>query len=165
MGLVVKRGCDSSDTDRIELKRLLKEGGEICLATFDELAADAPAVAFYCKGGILFAVGALKRPRASYRAKVFRNAGVAAVAADFPFELGWVHVREEARGRGLGCLVSAAVLCRAGGANVYCTSRSGNSGMHRIAESLGFVPCGREYDSHENPGETLRLFIRPSTLP
>jgi len=105
------------------------------------------------------AIAGLKAPSDAYRTAVFDQA--AAGAADFPFELGWIYVVPERRGKGTATTLCRELLARAPGEGVFATTRPDNRPMIHILVALGFAPAGHPY-THVRRDELMRLFLRPS---
>lgn len=141
-----------------EFQALVRRGGEVNPASLPALVQDAAAIGLVERDGRIVAVAGLKRPNASYRAKVFTKAQVADPGR-FPFELGWVFVQEEHRRRGISSLLVSALLQRIKDVSVYATSAADNVAMHGTLIKAGFVAVGEQYPS-STPGRRLILFVR-----
>jgi len=154
--IAAPRDCSAEDLD--EFKRLVREGGEVNLNTFDGLVPGALALAFVRWHGELAAVGALKNPNLGYRSKVFTKAKVDN-PDHYSYELGWMIVREPYRGRKLSSLAVASLVSSLGGQSAYATSRTDNHAMHVAMKNAGFVTVGNAYAS-DRRNASMRLFIR-----
>lgn len=141
-----------------QFRMLVLEGGEVDEYTLPALIERAAALAFIQKGDSLVGVGALKRPNASYRKKVFAQAQ-SSLAGDFDFELGWIYLSPAARGNRLTTPMVAGLLQRADGLPVYATSRTDNMRMHASLEHCGFRKEGTPYRSKQRETD-IQLFVR-----
>lgn len=74
--------------------------------------------------------------------------------------LGWLFVEESHRGRRLSGFILAKLLCSAGDASVYATTREQNIAMRRILESFSFAKSGMPYGSTRGPYKLI-LYTRP----
>jgi hypothetical protein len=113
-------------------------------------------VSFFSDG--LAGTAALKSAK-GYRQTVFSKAGVKKLAERFPFELGYIVVRSDLRGRGISHMLTAAALSQREGHGVYATSNLSNLGMHSVLLSRRFVRAGIPWESTKKPGEYLALFL------
>jgi predicted GNAT family N-acyltransferase len=106
-------------------------------------AADRIAVATL--NGTIVATASLKVPTASYRQRVLTHAGLREPVSHL-FEVGYVVVEENHRGRRLATRVVAACIS---GVNefMFATSRADNHAIHRVLEANGFERIGTPYRS------------------
>lgn len=123
-----------------------------------ERIAKATALGFLLIEQKRLGVGGVKRPDGTYRARVSRSSGIALSEADFPFELGWIYVEQEARG-GASRALCEALLPFAEGRGVFATSRANNPWMHATLLALGFARVGTEWPSGQHAAN-LALFTR-----
>lgn len=102
--------------------------------------------------GEIVGVGAIKRARPAYAAKIARSSRVS-MSSDMN-ELGYVAVDHKHKRRGIASRIVSALLSRHGGA-VFATTDS--VAMKGILQSLGFRMKGKEWKG--NRGQ-LSLWIR-----
>lgn len=98
----------------------------------------ATAVVIARKGTEIVGIGAVKRERQEYAAKISRNSGV-----EFPsetLELGYVAVDSDHQGHGLAHRITAALLSQYKG-RLFATTY--NKRMKRTLETGGFVKKGK----------------------
>ena len=141
-------------------ERLIREGAEVSGRTLPSLLKRA-----HCLGhaeapdGHLIATAALKTPNATYPPKVFREAQTGLTCTDFPFELGWIYTRPDARGNRLASTLVEGLIqrCRE---NVFATSAddAAHASVHRMLERNGFAATGDPYPG--SSGRMLKLFVR-----
>ena len=139
--------------------KLALESGEVSAEGLDKRIRDAYRLGFLFLGNELVGIAALKVPRSSYRAKVEAGANVGLSGTIYPYELGWVYVREAARGRHGSTLLTESLL-REVDAGIFATSATDKDRMHGTLRRHGFVETGVPYPSIEVPGRQLKLFIR-----
>lgn len=113
------------------------------------------------EGGELVGIAALKAPTYSQRRSAFARAGVPLLGAPPRHELGWVVVDERHRGRRYSRLLVESALQAAGDADVFATSHTENTPMHRTLRRSGFAVVGSPWFSGRH-GRKLMLFVRPA---
>jgi GNAT superfamily N-acetyltransferase len=119
---------------------------------------DASRLLFLRKSnGQLVGVGALKRPKLSYRSRVFTEARATVPADQYPIELGWIAVAKSHRGRGLWRRIIDQLVGLAESENLFATTRADARAI-RFAADYGFRPAGKPYPSGR--GYDLVLLLR-----
>lgn len=106
---IIQRPACTADK-QAQFRALVLRGGEVDEHTLPGLIERAAALAFVHKGDSVVGVGALKRPNASYRNKVFAQARSSLAVGDFEFELGWIYLIPAARGNRLTTPMVAGLL-------------------------------------------------------
>lgn len=155
--ITLKRPGDCSEEELSRFRAVVAAAGEVSEAGLQPLIGRAEALAFLESHGEIIGVGALKRPRSIYRAKVFQKANAPSKASDFDLELGWVVVDEAHRGRGHSRSIAEGLLERSRGRRIYATSVSTNEPMHKTLAQCGFAQEGAAWPSHER---SLLLFVK-----
>lgn len=90
-----------------------------------------------------------RRQQSESRVYIFEYAGqpVGNITLDVSargYELGWI-IAPEWRGRGIGkAMVIAAIAMMPSDRPIWCKMREDNIASSRLAESCGFLPCGRD---------------------
>ena len=159
---VALRPSEATKEQLANFKRMLLMGGEVAAAGLDEHIRRAEWLSFlFDDHGSLSGIGALKNPIEQYRANVFRKAGTPALAAKYPFELGWIYLVEAMRGRGYSKLLVKDLVARAGDASIYATTREENDPMIKALTGRGFDRVGHPFQSDLRP-VSLILMVRPS---
>lgn len=143
-----------------EFARLVRQG----FAGSDEGLGDrirgAKWLAFhYTAGDTLGGIAALKAPTDRYREEVFRKADAPVSPTDYRFELGWVFVIPEQRGRRIAGNLCQLLLARACESCLFATTNPDNIPMIRILLALGFVRTGTAF-LHQRRNEDLVMFLR-----
>lgn len=163
MRILIKAPDECSEEERETFCKLVREGGEVQGEGLETLVGRAQALVLIEEGGDFVGTAGLKTPRPSYRDDVFAKARAPVHAGAFPFEVGWIYLREGFRDRKLSPCLVAAALSRAKDGNVFATSNDENTAMHKTLRRFGFSECGVPYRS--GAGECLRLFVRMPLLP
>lgn len=123
-----------------EMRELVALGGEVEVSGLYERMAHAAYVCLLTIDGKLAGVGALKVPSERRRDSIEESSGYSIQACSF--ELGYIVVRPEYRGRKLSALIADALLRHAGSNGVFCTVRADNLAIQTACRMLGFVERG-----------------------
>ncbi len=156
-GIVCASPSRYTSDERATILSLIRLGGEV--AATPERIGRAKLIATAWVGGRIVGVAALKRPLDSYRSKVAERAGVKLKPSEWPFELGYVFVLDDQRGRGLARSLTDALIREAGSANIFATVRANNEGMQTVLRRFEFAVAGRDYVSQDGE-RTLSLWTR-----
>ena len=138
---------------------LVLQGEEVAQRGLENRAQQAQALVFLRVNDDLVGVAGLKVPVASYRDKVFRNAGVLSDAPRFKFELGWVFVTKAYRRKGYAKVLSAAALTQNDRQATFATMRADNMGIQSALKCLGFRRFGDSWTSTQHKQAEVVLFI------
>jgi len=157
--LIVKSPENCSNTEIDAFIAFVLDGGEVSIQGLAERIRSAKTLVFARVDDSVVGVAALKQPLASYRRRVSSGSGVPILTATFPYELGWVYVSPESRGKGLSLLLSQAALAHNKGAGMFATSRTDNIRMHSTLAKLGFVAAGNPFASGRGK-HSLQAFVR-----
>lgn len=149
--------CPAADIDAFEA--LVLEGSEVDPNGLSQRISRAQRLAFTFSDQDLVGVAALKHPNIKYRKSVFVKSNSSRSPAAFPLELGWVYVKRDYRDRGISRLLVQELVRGIGEKNVFATSWTDNSAMHRSLEGFGFIREGKPYTSDIRT-EKLQLFVR-----
>lgn len=147
-----------SDQELEQFCDTVAEGGEV-VAGLKERLKEAFRLGFITYDGIVVGTAALKKPRATYRTKVFTSAKAERPAKSYPYELGWIYLKEEHRKKGQMTRLIDELLPLAGTSNLFATTRTSNTIMREMLDQLHFKQEGEEYVSALRPDETLRLYL------
>ena len=157
--LIVKCPGDCSNIEIGAFVAFVRAGGEVSMQGLPERIRGSAALVFARVDGLVVGVAALKRPQLSYRRRGSTESGAQLPAEEFPYELGWVYVSPESRGKGLSLSLSQAALAESEGAGVFATSRTDNIAMHRSLAKLGFGAVGNPFASGRGK-HSLQVFVR-----
>lgn len=149
---------DLSDDQRTVFVRLVEEGEEVDNAALATNIDNARILIFGIVEGDVKGIAALKRPQASYREKIREKAGVEVGERHYAYELGYVVLMPEARGRKVSHRLVAEALMHADGRPIFATARADNAPMLAALAKAGFAQVGREYRGRKN--QKIRLLVR-----
>lgn len=138
------------------LAELITGGGETNNRNINRNLRNAHAIAFARVNGYPIGVAVVKQPVATYTPKVFQAAGVAELATQFRLELGYVVISPQYRGQGVAQKLMG--LINQTNQPMYATTRSDNSSMIHILQSMGFEPTGTPYQGES--GNKLTLWTK-----
>lgn len=141
--------------------RFVVAGGEINPATMPVLVAQAVSLVTLHNEGGLIGTAAIKTPFAGHHQNEFAKANVAALAASYPYELGWVVVDSAFRRKGHGRALIGYAIDRLDGRAVYATTKSDK--MRAMLPEYGFAPLGDSYHSQLDPNVSLSLYGREAS--
>lgn len=157
--IVVKtpKACSDDELDQFTAK--VMDGGEVADGIRDR-AERALRLGFIVYDGSIVGTAALKKPAASYRAKVFKHAGSQLDPAAFPYELGWIFLDIPHRKKGQMTRLIDKLLPAAKNSALFATTRTSNDIMREMLAQLKFFENGTEYKSEQNPEDTVKVFVR-----
>lgn len=135
--------------------------GEINPATMPALIAQALSLLTLYHGDRLIGTAAIKRPFAAHHQNEFAKAKVEALAATYPFELGWMVVDSAFRRQGHGRALVDYAIRQLDGRAVYATTKSDT--MRAMLAEFGFRPVGESYPSERQPAVSLSLHVREAS--
>lgn len=159
MDVVVKKPTECTPNELDAFQKLVEEGGEVTLHGLRQRIEQAVALVFITENECI-AVGAIKHPNNNYKEGVFLKAGVAEKSDSFNYELGWLYVKPEARGKGLGCSLMKVVVTYLSDSSCYATTRENNDSMHHLFSQYSFNRLGAAYPSDN--GYSLVLYANKS---
>jgi GNAT superfamily N-acetyltransferase len=138
------------------------EAGEVQTGGLAGLVKRAEClVLLYTDLNELAGVAAVKRPNETYRRNVFRKANSPENPDRYPYEIGWVVVREGFRGLRLSHVLLEAALEFVGKTKIYVTTRTDNEPMLRTNKRCGLHASGEPYATDRRGGAyKLSLFIK-----
>ena len=155
MDAAVKKPSECTIAELDEFEKMVIAGGEVTPHGLRQRIEKAAVLVFINDGGCL-AIGAIKKPNKGYKDGVFSKAGVADKSKEFSYELGWLYVKPEARGNGLGHSLMRAVIKYLGDSGCYATTRENNASMHHLFSQYNFYRLGNAYPSDN--GYSLVLY-------
>lgn len=147
-----------SDLELDDFCKIVAEGGEVADGLKDRLK-EASRLGFIKYDGTIVGTAAIKKPKVTYRAKVFASANSGRAPKDFPYELGWIYLQEAHRKKGQMTKLIGELMPLAGDSNMFATTRKSNVIMQEMLHQLHFQPEGDEYPSKLKPDETVGLYL------
>lgn len=156
--LIVRTPDELSPAERSAFIALVVEGGEVAGVGLETNVANARVLILLTRGGDFVGCAALKRPQGTYRKKLIKKSGTDLGEDAFPFELGYIFVREAVRRRGQSHRLVEAALARADNAAVFATVRTENSAMQRTLAKAEFKSAATYPGRNDRP---ITLFVRP----
>jgi GNAT superfamily N-acetyltransferase len=159
MEIALRAPQSCSEAELSSFRDLVLLGGEVKADHLSVGVARAHLLAFMRIDGGLAGVGCLKNPLGNYSRTVFRKAKSKLDATSFPFELGYMSVAADHRGKGVSRLLADALTFDIPN-NLFATSAVVNIAMHRTLDRVGFKAEGETYESREEVGKMLSLFVR-----
>lgn len=140
---------------------MVRAGGEVASAVLEQNVRNAESLLTVHRGECLVAVGALKKPIATYRKLIEDKSGVTLDPGNFPFELGYIFVQPTARKQGLATELTRLALNERDHIGIFATVRVANDPMTNILLAGGFKAHGQPYASGRGT-YNLQLFLRPA---
>ncbi len=156
----IKKPGDCTENELNDFAVLIEKVGEVADGIEARLKT-ADVLGFIRYEKAIVGVGALAKPAAAYRNRVFQKVQATANPGDFTRELGWLFVEQEHRGKQTRDLI-AGLLSAARAKLVYATTRKANEKLQRILKHHRFFQNGAAYPSTENPGEEIILLTQSS---
>lgn len=139
---------------------LVNEGGEVGGGLKSRVKGAAALAMLHDVSGKLIGTAAIKKPYDSYRRDVFAKSKAELIATNYPYELGWIYLLEECRGRHLASPLISEVISRFKKAAIFGTARADNKAMHHHFCKQHFKRVGDPYLSIEHPDKEIVLFVR-----
>ena len=112
-------------------------------------------------GSTLLGIAAVKRPLASYKKRIFTSVGSRYDYKSFALELGYIAVRPDHTGRGIGDSLIKIAVVRIANRAAFATSRESNNWTSKHLAKYGFV---QEDKSYGEGSDKFLLFIRKPSL-
>src|ERR1051325_11109061 len=157
--VLAKTPLDCTVAELDAFTSLARASGEVHQHNLDHRISRAQALVFARVDAQIAGIGAIKLPKANYRASVFRKAAVLPDPSNFPYELGWVFVEPRYRGQGLSHEIVRAAVAQAARVSLYATSAVNNHQMHATLRAAGFQRSGIQYPSRDE-SRHVALFLR-----
>ena len=155
--------ADLSPDDCTSFRDLVVAGGEVANNALTNNITNAKALFFLEQAEETLGISALKRPQATYRQRIGESTGINLSAEAFPYELGYIFVRPDARNRKHSHRLVAVALDHVDDTAVFATVRVDNLAMLAALARAGFSPAGQPYAGRE--GRKIQLLIRPAIRP
>ena len=146
------------DDERTAFDKLVRKAGEVSGDVLEGNIRNAKALVVGVYRGCVQGTAALKRPQASYRTRIGGKTGVDIADDKYPYELGYVVLAPEMRGRGLSHQLVSKALEYASRKGVFATTRIDNVPMLATLARAGFSPARKDYAGHET--RVIRLLVR-----
>jgi len=146
-----KKPSDCSTDELKAFEGLVLKGGEVSAVGLPGRIRRAKLLVFSREGDRLIGVAAIKKPGEDYQSRTAAKSKLDLPKELWPYELGWVFLEEDARGKRLShALVACALdgLCTA----LFATSRAENNSMHAALTRAGFKQEGECYPSDHHAG-------------
>lgn len=159
--VVFKRPSECTPVELSEFENLVREGSEVHPIGLADRIRHAYFLGFATSDGNIVGIGALKIPAKSHRDSIAANSGISLPEEKYPFEIGWLFVKETERGNRFGRRLMDGLIEAAGVSGLYGTSRLDemHRQIHGALEKRGFIRVGNSYPSFD--GKTvILLFIR-----
>lgn len=160
--VLVRKPTECSDSEISDFVRIVEEAGEVGNGV-EQRARNAAFLIMMFAADQMVGTAAIKNPNSSYRAKIFRKAGLESEAVNYQYELGWIHIRQEHQGRRLASPLVEKTLSYLHDKQTFATTRESNAQMRRVLEKVGFVRCGKPYSSTQSANEIILLYLKRSS--
>jgi hypothetical protein len=147
-------------TDQLhDIVQLISDGGEVDNKTLWDKINNAIMIGYAIANDLIVGTGALKKPHDSSNDNAFVKAGTDVKYEDYPYELGYVFVKEGHRGAFIASRICTTLCKMYSHANIYSTLRSDNRVARLLIERSGFTQSGTSFMSR-NGKDMLMLYIR-----
>jgi GNAT superfamily N-acetyltransferase len=163
MNIQAAKPNEMGNDARQEFIAFVQAAAEVDPDTLPDLVDRAAYLLTLRDGETLVGTLAIKTPYAGHHQAVFGLAGVPDQAAQYPFELGWLHVHKDHQGQGLSHRLMASAIACAGDDGLYATTKT--AAMHVILPAHGFRTLGSPYASALEADGQVTLFCRDSATP
>lgn len=157
--IVVKTPKSCSDDELDQFSAKVAEGGEVADGVRGRVQR-AFRLGFIIHKERVVGTAAFKKPAEGYRSKVFANAKSELDPKGFPYELGWIFLDLEHRGKGQMTRLLKELFPTAKGTALFATTRTSNDVMQEMLIQLKFEQSGIDYKSAQHPEETIKLYVQ-----
>lgn len=144
--------CESNRID--SFYNLVIVGGQVSRQGLRERIVNAELLAFCEIENEIVGIASLKNPTASYKVKVFHQAGAKEQAVHFKYEIGYAVTKREYRKKGISKHLISLLINSHSEHNIFATTKV--ESMCHILENIGFKRIGNSYNNSQK--ETLILF-------
>jgi predicted GNAT family N-acyltransferase len=141
--IFIERPYNFTPAVKDEVIRLIVSGGQIKYNDAKLGIHRAELLAIYKVGEQIIATASFKNPRNTYLETVFGSAGIPEQQLDFPFELGYIVVREGFEGQNICQKLLGELFPRISQHPMFATTRK--PAMAHILKNMGFEKCGEVY--------------------
>lgn len=148
-----------SQAERTHFVEFVCAGGEIDGVAIQANVEVAAGLVFLTQAGRIVGAGALKIPQLGYRDGFVAKAGVALPVEIYPYELGYILLHEDMRGRGLARKLMEGALQFAGKEGVFATVRTDNGAMRACLSKYDFDMAGEPYPGMQDR-RIIQLYVR-----
>jgi GNAT superfamily N-acetyltransferase len=150
-----------SPSELDEFEKMVRKGGEVSATMLAAGLRRAEWLFEAAREGRVIGIAALKRPFQNYRSKICRHSGTEVPVAAYPYEVGYIFVAENERGKGHSQRLIQAVIENSAQSGLFATVRTENGPMRHVLEKFGFRTAGIPYRSERGDYE-LVLYLRSS---
>lgn len=156
--LVIKSPESYTEDEFNQIFALIQSGNEVGGRRLKNRIRNSNTLITLYEDDVFVGVSALKYPESSYRKRIESETGISLTVDEFPFELGYIVVSEESRGKGYSNYLVAAALSAREDNGVFATARVSNLPMQKTLPKFGFQKSGKTYPS-ERRKEDIQLFL------
>jgi GNAT superfamily N-acetyltransferase len=164
LNVTLREPTACSSAESAAFRDLVVQGDEVDPDGLEGRIQKAKALVFGTCDDLLVGVAAVKCQERNYRHGIFQKAGISDLAGRYVYELGWIFVVPEFRGKGFSVALVEKSLASFGAENVYSTSKTSNTPMHRTLLKFGFSAEGNPWRSKRGPYD-LAMYLRPAPQP
>ena len=144
----IKKTSICSEKEILSFFELTKKAKQVNKIGLLDRIKKSEILGFSYHKGLLIGISAIKIPSENYKNKIFNNAKIHKVGQDFKYELGYSYTEEKYRGRQISYKLNLQLVSAMEEENIYATT--GNPGMKRILEKIGFLKIGKSYRGDYN---------------
>jgi len=155
---VIKTPDNCNELEKENFCQLTIDGGQVGPRYVLENIERAKYLAFHYEKELV-GIAAIKKPRVSYKEKVFRNVGKKGEDKDYEYEFGYAVTKNGYEGRGICSSLTQVLVKLVNNLNIFATTDLDQEKMEHILRKNGFNKYGRSYKG-EHTGKLKNLFIR-----
>ncbi len=158
MEVILKKYSDLTSEEKFKILNLIISGGEVSSDTLPEQLTKAEIISFIKDGENIVATATIKKPRDSYKTKVFTKSCSGISNTIYQYELGYVMVEQDFRKYKLATRLCALLCEKYSNQNLFATTRIDNWGMLSILKKNLFKEVGNQYLNKDKTA-FLKLFV------
>lgn len=150
--------CTSDDLEQFE--SLVKLGNEVNSKGLRNRILSAKWLLFlYEEDNKLAGISAIKQPKEKYKKEIFFKSKSGENPEIFRYEVGWVYVEEQYRGKGYSIELLNKIVELSNGEPLFATTKESNTPMKKTLYKYGFQESGETYPSIRGDYK-LNLYLR-----
>jgi len=146
MQCIITNYTNCSNEEIKTIASLIIRGGEVNTQTLDQKLRRAISIGVVKDNNKIIGTASIKLPKKTYLRNVFVKSNSETIQEKFRYELGYIFVDPDYRGKHLGYSLCKCLIDSFGEHSLFATTRTDNGPMRHILQLLGFQATGNFYE-------------------